>query len=81
MQMLKLWYEQPAKSWIEAMPLGNGRLGAMVFGQVGQERIALNEETLWSGYPRDLNPKKQGGSLPAGQGSGAGRGNTIRLRR
>ena len=33
MQMLKLWYEQPAKSWIEAMPLGNGRLGAMVFGK------------------------------------------------
>ncbi|TYP68982.1 glycoside hydrolase family 95 protein [Paenibacillus methanolicus] len=52
---LKLWYEQPAQSWEEALPIGNGRLGGMVFGGVGQERIQLNEDTLWSGFPRDTN--------------------------
>ncbi len=49
---LKLWYEQPAKSWNEALPVGNGRLGAMVFGTVARERIQFNEETLWTGEPR-----------------------------
>src|SRR5687768_11299516 len=42
-----LWYRQPAEKWIEALPIGNGRLGAMVFGRVNDERIQLNEETLW----------------------------------
>lgn len=46
-----LWYESPAESWEEALPLGNGRLGAMVFGKHDEERIQLNEETLWSGGP------------------------------
>lgn len=46
-----LWYRQPALSWNEALPLGNGRLGAMVFGDAACERICLNEDTLWSGYP------------------------------
>lgn len=46
-----LWYSGPAKVWTEALPLGNGRIGAMVFGGVSDERIALNEDTLWSGYP------------------------------
>ena len=46
-----LWYEQPAKEWEEALPVGNGRLGAMVFGKHGEERIQLNEETYWSGGP------------------------------
>ena len=46
-----LWYKQPAKVWEEALPVGNGRLGAMVFGNHGEERIQLNEETLWSGGP------------------------------
>lgn len=54
---MKLWYEQPAASWVEALPVGNGRLGAMVFGGVDRETLALNEDTLWSGYPRDLNPQ------------------------
>lgn len=48
-----LWYDRPAKYWVEALPLGNGRLGAMVFGGVAREHFQLNEETLWSGYPRD----------------------------
>ncbi len=46
-----LWYRQPAYSWNEALPLGNGRLGAMVYGGVESERICLNEDTLWSGIP------------------------------
>ncbi|MEN8122879.1 MAG: glycoside hydrolase family 95 protein, partial [Bacteroidota bacterium] len=45
----KLWYKQPAKIWDEALPVGNGRLGAMVFGGVYTERIQLNEESLWAG--------------------------------
>ena len=50
-----LWYREPADQWTDALPVGNGRLGAMVFGGVGSERIALNEDTLWSGAPRDWN--------------------------
>ncbi|MGA2257373.1 MAG: glycoside hydrolase family 95 protein, partial [Thermoguttaceae bacterium] len=46
-----LWYEQPAANWNEALPLGNGRLGAMVFGGKGRERLQLNEETIWTGEP------------------------------
>ncbi len=48
-----LWYRQPAANWNEALPLGSGRLGAMVFGRPEHELIQLNEDTLWSGYPRD----------------------------
>lgn len=50
-----LWYRKSAKVWEEALPLGNGRLGAMVFGGVADERIQLNENTLWDGYPLDPN--------------------------
>jgi alpha-L-fucosidase 2 len=46
---LKLWYRQPAGNWNEALPVGNGRLGAMVFGNVTTERLQLNEETVWTG--------------------------------
>ncbi|HVG13850.1 MAG TPA: glycoside hydrolase family 95 protein, partial [Chitinophagaceae bacterium] len=53
---LVLWYNRPAKDWNEALPIGNGRLGAMVFGRVEEELIQLNEETLWTGGPVDLNP-------------------------
>jgi alpha-L-fucosidase 2 len=55
-QDLKLWYKQPARNWNEALPIGNGRLGAMVFGGVAEELIQLNEETLWSGGPTNTNP-------------------------
>ena len=51
--VLKLWYDRPAETWNEALPLGNGRLGAMVFGGVTQDRIQFNEETLWTGTPND----------------------------
>lgn len=50
-----LWYRQPAATWNEALPIGNGRLGAMVFGGVEQDHLQFNEETLWTGEPRDYN--------------------------
>ena len=46
----KLWYKAPANDWNEALPLGNGKLGMMVFGGVSEERVQLNEETFWSGW-------------------------------
>jgi alpha-L-fucosidase 2 len=55
--LLKLWYNQPANQWVEALPIGNGRLGAMVFGNPSQEEIQLNENTVWAGQPyRNDNP-------------------------
>lgn len=55
---LELWYESPASEWVEALPIGNGRLGAMVFGGVERERLQLNEDTLWSGGPySQVNPE------------------------
>src|SRR5674476_1188647 len=52
---LKLWYSQPASVWEEALPIGNGRLGAMVFGGITEEHIQFNEETLWTGAPHDYS--------------------------
>src|SRR6185369_5966007 len=54
----RLWYSTAANAWVEALPIGNGSLGAMVFGGVGRERLQLNDDTLWSGAPRNWdNPK------------------------
>ena len=54
---MELWYRQPARGWEEALPCGNGRLGCMVFGHPTEERVQLNEESVWSGPPMDrLNP-------------------------
>ncbi len=50
---MKLWYQQPAKEWTEALPVGNGRLGAMIFGGVKNEKIQFNEDTLWTGGPHE----------------------------
>ncbi len=52
---MQIWMREPARHWEEALPLGNGRLGAMLFGGGREERIALNEETFWSGYPRETD--------------------------
>ena len=59
---LLLWYDKPAKNWNEALPVGNGRLGAMIFGNVKKELIQLNESTLWSGGPvkTNINPAAPG---------------------
>lgn len=48
---MNIQFNSPAQNWVEALPIGNGKLGGMVFGGVERERIALNEDTLWSGYP------------------------------
>ena len=56
--LLKLWYTQPANQWEEALPLGNGRMGAMVFGGANKDIIQLNEESVWAGEP--------GNNLPVG---------------
>src|SRR5438105_12418418 len=50
---LTLWYRQPANLWVEALPVGNGHLGAMVFGGIAHERIQFNEQTVWTGEPHD----------------------------
>src|SRR5215203_3850621 len=50
---LKLWYAQPAAKWEEALPVGSGRMGAMIFGGTAEERIQFNEDTLWTGKPHD----------------------------
>src|SRR5437899_12744742 len=50
---LTLWYRRPARLWVEALPVGNGRLGAMVFGGIAHERIQFNEATVWTGEPHD----------------------------
>jgi alpha-L-fucosidase 2 len=63
-QPLSLWYRQPAKQWVEALAVGNGRLGAMVFGGVENERIQLNEDTLWAGGPYDPNNPEALAALP-----------------
>lgn len=61
---LVLWYNNPAEQWTDALPVGNGRLGAMVFGGVEQERIQLNEESLWEGSYQDTNNPKALEALP-----------------
>ena len=54
-QQHKLWYNQPARHWLEALPVGNSHLGAMVYGKTDTEEIQLNEETFWSGSPHNNN--------------------------
>jgi alpha-L-fucosidase 2 len=61
---LVLWYQQPARNWNEALPVGNGRLGAMVFGGVELERLQLNEDSVWSGAPQDADNPKALEALP-----------------
>jgi alpha-L-fucosidase 2 len=53
----RLWYDAPAGRWLEALPLGNGQMAAMVFGGITDETIQLNESTFWSGSPHDNNSK------------------------
>jgi len=60
---LTLWYDKPADLWTDALPLGNGRMGAMVFGGTAQERIQFNESTVWTGEPHDYSHKGAAQSL------------------
>lgn len=61
---LKLWYNKPAVSWNEALPIGNGRLAAMVYGNPAKEQIQLNEETIWTGQPHNNVMESQGLIIP-----------------
>ena len=61
---LTLWYRQPADKWVEALPIGNGRFGAMVFGGIEKERIQLNEDTIWAGGPYDPSNPEAPEALP-----------------
>ena len=61
---LRLWYRQPAADWNEALPVGNGRLAAMVFGGVESERVQINEETVWAGERRDRTNPEGARALP-----------------
>ncbi len=63
-ESLTLWYERPASKWVEALPVGNGRIGAMVFGDPAQERLQLNEDTLWAGGPYDPSNAEALEALP-----------------
>ena len=62
---MTMWYNQPATEWVEALPVGNGRLGAMIFGSVAAERLQLNEETIWTGSP--YSAVKAGGAEALGK--------------
>src|SRR5262245_6917390 len=61
---LTLWYRRPAQKWVEALPVGNGRLGAMIFGGIVNERLQLNEDTLYGGGPYDPNNPESLAALP-----------------
>ena len=61
---LSLWYRRPARQWVEALPVGNGRLGAMIFGGIVNERLQLNEDTLYGGGPYDPNNPESLAALP-----------------
>ena len=60
----RLWYNAPAKNWLEALPIGNSHLGGMVYGGIEDENIQLNEETFWSGGPHENNSTKSLATLP-----------------
>ena len=61
---LKLWYKQPSEKWTDALPIGNGRLGAMIYGDATNEHLQFNESTLWTGFPRDPSQKDAVKYLP-----------------
>src|SRR5450759_3543662 len=54
---MKIWFNHPADSWNDALPVGNGRLGAMIFGGIEKEHLELNEASVWTGEPRWVNYK------------------------
>ena len=60
----RMWYKKPSVNWNDALPIGNGRLGAMIYGSISEERISLNEQTLWSGMPVDGNNPQAKKYLP-----------------
>ncbi len=69
---MKLWYTQPATEWTDALPIGNGRLGAMVYGGIEQEHLQLNDDTLWSGGPHCYDNPEAFRTLPRFESSSRG---------
>ncbi|MCU6708234.1 glycoside hydrolase family 95 protein [Paenibacillus sp. J5C_2022] len=63
-EQLQLWYREPARDWVQALPLGNGRLGAMVYGRVADETIGLNEDTVWYGGPQPRSNPDAAANIP-----------------
>ena len=63
---LTLWYSRPAAEWTEALPVGNSRMGAMVYGGTGKETIQFNEETFWSGSPYNNDSPSSSTKRPSG---------------
>ncbi len=61
---MKLWYQEPAQEWAESLPVGNGRLGAMIFGGTENERLQFNEDTLWTGQPHEYQHGGAAAYLP-----------------
>jgi len=61
---MRLWYDKPAGKWEEALPIGNGRLGAMVFGGTAEERLQFNDDTLWTGKPHEYHHEGAAQHLP-----------------
>lgn len=61
---LTLWYKQPAQKWVEALPIGNGRLGGMIFGGIANEHLQFNEDTLWTGHPHEYQHEGAAKFLP-----------------
>jgi len=61
---LDLWYRQPARNWNQALPVGNGRLAAMVFGDAAREHLQLNEDSIWSGTKRDRSNPEASKTFP-----------------
>src|ERR1051326_94576 len=61
---LTLWYHQPAQKWVEALPIGNGRLGGMIFGGTTNEHLQFNEDTLWTGHPHEYEHEGAAKFLP-----------------
>ena len=76
---LTLWYKQPARTWEQALPLGNGRLGAMVFGTSATEQFQLNEESLWAGEPFDVYPENAYTQPETGNAVRITRGSTYHM--
>src|SRR3954463_9603096 len=61
---LTLWYQQPATRWVEALPIGNGRLGGMIFGGITNEHLQFNESPLWTGKPHEYQHEGAAKFLP-----------------
>ena len=78
---LKLWYQQPAGAWTQALPVGNGRLAAMVFGDARKEHLQLNEDTVWSGEKRDRSNPEASKGVSRDPPSADGRASGARRRR